>query len=51
MMLRVVNDQIYYGLKNIVKSFSNLDLYISINSLYQNIMGYKISLFFKFSKY
>jgi hypothetical protein len=51
MALRVVNDQIYYGLKNIVKSSLNLDLWVSINSLYQNMMGYKNFLFFKFYKY
>jgi hypothetical protein len=28
-------------LKNIVKLFSNFDLWVSINYLYQNMMGYK----------
>jgi hypothetical protein len=51
MMLRVINDQIYYRLKNIIKSFPNLDLWVSIYSLYQNIMGYKKFLFFEFCKY
>jgi hypothetical protein len=51
MVLRVVNDQICYGLKNIIKSSQNLDLWVSINSLYQNMMGYKKFLFFKISKY
>jgi hypothetical protein len=51
MVLRVVNDYICYGLKNIVKSFPNLDLWVSINSSYQNMMGYKKIIFFKFSKY
>jgi hypothetical protein len=51
MVLRVVNDQICYELKNIGKSSQNLDLWISINSLYQNMMGYKKFLFFEFSKY
>jgi hypothetical protein len=51
MMLRVVNDQICYRLKNIGKSSSNLDLWISINYLYQNMMGYKKFLFFEFSMY
>jgi hypothetical protein len=44
MVLRVVNDQICYGLKNIIKSSSNLDISkyatVSINSLYQNMMEY-----------
>jgi hypothetical protein len=51
MVLRVVNDQICHGLKNIVKSSPNLDLWILINSLYQNMMGYKKFLFFEFAKY
>jgi hypothetical protein len=51
MVLCVVNDQIYYGLKNIVKSSPNFNLRVSINSLYQNMMEYKKFLFFKFSKY
>jgi hypothetical protein len=51
MVLRVVNDQICYGLKNISKSSPNHDLWISLNSLYQNIIGYKKFLFFEFSKY
>jgi hypothetical protein len=50
MVLRVVNDQIYYGLKNIDKSSQNLDLWISINYLYQNMMEYK-KIFFEFFKY
>jgi hypothetical protein len=44
-------NQICYGLKYIGKLSPKLDLWISINSLYQNIMGYKKFLFFKFSKY
>jgi hypothetical protein len=51
MVLRVVNDQICYILKNIVKSSLNFDLWVSINSLYQNMMKYNFFLFFEFSKY
>jgi hypothetical protein len=51
MVLCVVNDQIYYGLKYIVKSSSNIDLWVSIKFLYQNMMRYKNFLFFGFSKY
>jgi hypothetical protein len=51
MVLCIVKDQIFYGLKNIIKSFSNLDLYVSINPLYQYMMGYKKFLFFEFTKY
>jgi hypothetical protein len=40
MVLSVVNDQICYGLKNIVKSSPNLDLWVSINSSYKNMMRY-----------
>jgi hypothetical protein len=50
-MLFEVNDQICYRLKNIAKSYSNFDLWVSINSLYQNMMEYKKKLFFKFFKY
>jgi hypothetical protein len=48
MVLRVVNDQIYYGLKNIDRSSQNLDLWISINYLYQNMMGNKKIYFLNF---
>jgi hypothetical protein len=51
MVLRAVNDQICYRIKNIVKSFSNQDLWVSINFLYQNMMRYKKFLFFKTCKY
>jgi hypothetical protein len=51
-VLCVVNGQVYYELKNIGISTPNLDLWISINSLYQNMMGYKKKiLFFKIFKY
>jgi hypothetical protein len=51
MVLHVVNDQICYRLKTIAKSSPNLDLWVSINSLYQNMLGYKIFLYLEFSKY
>jgi hypothetical protein len=38
MVLHIVNDQIYYELKNIAKSSPNVDLWVLINSLYQNMM-------------
>jgi hypothetical protein len=48
MVLCVINDQIYYGVKNIDKSSPNFDLWISINFSYQNMMEYKIKkLFFE----
>jgi hypothetical protein len=50
MVLRVVNDQIYYELKYIVKTSPNFDLWVSINFLYQNMIGYIIFLFFNFFK-
>jgi hypothetical protein len=48
MVLHVVNDQIYYGLKNIAKSSSNLDLWVSISSSYQNLIGQKNPMFENF---
>jgi hypothetical protein len=48
MVLRVFNDQIYYGLKIIDKSYPNFHLWISINFLYQNMMGYKKFYFLNF---
>jgi hypothetical protein len=40
-LLHVVNKQICYGLKNIAKSFLIFDLWVLINSIYQNMIGYK----------
>jgi hypothetical protein len=47
MVRRVVNNQICYRLKNIGKSSSNFDLWVSIIFLY-NMMGYFFFLFLNF---
>jgi hypothetical protein len=51
MVLRVVNESNLLRTINIGKSSLNLDLWISINFVYKNMMGYKQFIFFKFFMY